>query len=656
MFDADEILEGIYSKYDINWNFVIGRRVNFLKLRHRIKNECIRLVEAQDNPIVITTVEVRQWLLRHVKGSFDFIEQKNFESVDEYERSRTVVEITTFDYQNGVEQYVWYKGFKKNLNIYYLLELEGFNINIDINRILANDSLNVSMKNGVKSYIQYKAQYDEKLAEKVQNTGKYTFRGIGGVIVSATDNAVARAITERYRARLWNDEKGSKYSYRKLIVFLLEMRDFPSAFEYMDEYDTAYPDDDFAVKSMKADVEKLLVRMEEESKNLDETNIICNWIDNVPNSKLGEMPWVETQVNSGIRMENAYTAMPWTTWVTRMIFTGENPISGKLYKRGRIGNKQGEYPLSDYLKNRGYHVYYSCISSRGKKMIEKECLCEPDDRYTDGMSTRYQWFGICKLLQHKEKNFVIIHNMIETHVPFTSMDLEYMEWRSLDRMTEKAKSVNRGFLDKRIEWYSRFYGDKTIKVWMSDHGPGTVKHDTEECKCKTTSLEMFEEGRTHVLLGVSGTGIKKEHERRYFGFNGFMQLMKYLVEKKESDYEKIFNSYVTYENYPTYGKSPVKEMLNMSVEDLEKSKSEWQQFMGVRDEKYLYILYYDGSESFYALPDEKTDELENSDYAELLERYRSLVDGKKFVNIFEEDKFVHSRKLYEKVGVHKHIW
>jgi hypothetical protein len=182
MFDADEILEGIYKKYDINWDFVIGREVNFFKLKHHIKNKCIQLVEAQDNPIVITTEKTRQWLLRHVKGSFDFIEQKNFESVDKYDRSRTVIEFTTFDYNSGVEQYVWYKGFKKNLNIYYLLELEGFNVNIDINRILANDSFVSSMKNDAKSYIQYKAQYDEKLAEKVQNSGKYAFRGIGGCL------------------------------------------------------------------------------------------------------------------------------------------------------------------------------------------------------------------------------------------------------------------------------------------------------------------------------------------------------------------------------------------------------------------------------------------------------------------------------------------
>lgn len=51
-------------------------------------------------------------------------------------------------------------------------------------------------------------------------------------------------------ARTWSDEKERKYSYRKLIVFVLEMRDFPSAFEYMDEY-AAYYDDDFDVKSMK---------------------------------------------------------------------------------------------------------------------------------------------------------------------------------------------------------------------------------------------------------------------------------------------------------------------------------------------------------------------------------------------------------------------
>jgi hypothetical protein len=175
-------LEEIYRKYEINWDFVIGREVNFFKLKHHIKNKCIQLVEAQDNPIVITTEEVHQWLLRNVGGSFDFIEQKDFESVDKYDRSRTVIEITTFDYNNGVEQYVWYKGFKKNFNIYYLLELEGFNMNFDIDRIVANDSLMSVIKNGAKFYIQYKAQYNENLAKKLDNTGKHIFHGIGGCL------------------------------------------------------------------------------------------------------------------------------------------------------------------------------------------------------------------------------------------------------------------------------------------------------------------------------------------------------------------------------------------------------------------------------------------------------------------------------------------
>jgi hypothetical protein len=36
------------------------------------------------------------------------------------------------------------------------------------------------MKNDAKSFVQYRAQYDEKLAEKIGNTDKYSFRGVGG--------------------------------------------------------------------------------------------------------------------------------------------------------------------------------------------------------------------------------------------------------------------------------------------------------------------------------------------------------------------------------------------------------------------------------------------------------------------------------------------
>jgi hypothetical protein len=190
---------------------------------------------------------------------------------------------------------------------------------------------------------------------------------------------------------------------------------------------------------------------------------------------------------------------------------------------------------------------------------------------------------------------------------------------------------------------------------MSDHGERVIYDEVKKRKCIET--DCFQEERTHVFFSVVGMGIKKARENRYFQFDGFMLLVKYLIEKNEDYYEKMFKPYVVYENYALYDKGKVDfTVKNQSAEALKKSRSTWQQFLGVRDEKYLYILYYDGSESFYVLPDEKTDELENPAYAEPLARFRSLVDGKKFINIFEEDKFVHSRKLYEKIGVHEHIW
>jgi hypothetical protein len=368
------------------------------------------------------------------------------------------------------------------------------------------------------------------------------------------------------------------------------------------------------------------------------------------------MPWVEAQVNSGIRMENAYTALPYTTWVGRAMFAGENPISGHLYAKESIGAKEGEYPLYDYLKNRGYHIYHSCINSRGTSIFKRECMCEPDMNYTDGISTRYQWFGICELLKNKSRTFVILHSLIETHFPYASMGLGYAEWRTKDRVSEEAKTLNRSYLDEKIlKWYSRFYGERTTKVWMGDHGDYAVNYDVKNRKSKVWCF--FEEERTHVFLGVSSPKVKNVHENRYFQFDSFMLLVKYLIEKNEAEYEKMFKQYIVYENYARYEKSAVNyQVSHETAETMQKNKSRWQQFLGVRDEKYLYILYYDGSESFYVLPDEKTDELENPAYAEPLARFRSLVDGKKFINIFGEDKFVHSRKLYEKIGVHEHIW
>jgi hypothetical protein len=60
--------------------------------------------------------------------------------------------------------------------------------------------------------------------------------------------------------------------------------------------------------------------------------------------------------------------------------------------------------------------------------------------------------------------------------------MDYLDWRAFDLRSEEAKTVNRKFLDERIKWYSRFYGEKTIKVWMSDHGDRAVTYDLRKRK------------------------------------------------------------------------------------------------------------------------------------------------------------------------------
>jgi hypothetical protein len=237
MFDADEMLESIYKKYGISWDFVIHKQVNFFKLKKYVKSKCIKFVEAYDNPVVITTDNIYHWLLNHVNGSFEYIPQEKFEDIDNFDRSRTILQITTFDYNVGVEQYLWHKGFHNNVNIYYAMELDGYNINFHINRLIPreNEHLHNKLSRNLRVYLQYTAQYHKFAVDILEKRKKFTYNGIGGVIPSATDKnnpvSVIRAANEDYRFQYCSES--SRYSLKKLIVYYLYVRDFPSAYIYI---------------------------------------------------------------------------------------------------------------------------------------------------------------------------------------------------------------------------------------------------------------------------------------------------------------------------------------------------------------------------------------------------------------------------------------
>jgi hypothetical protein len=436
-----------------------------------------------------------------------------------------------------------------------------------------------------------------------------------------------------------------RYSLRKLITYLLVMRDFPSAYEFMDKYGNRYPNDDFKVHDMRKELDILFEKMAEESNKLDEGNIILNWIDNVPYDKLAELPWVKSQIESGIKFENAYTTMPWTTWTMKTIFSGKGAISGKLYGRGKIGEKQGEYPLYDYLKEQGYNLHYSGTEPYSRKWYVEECLCKLEKIDVSRLSTRSQWLGVCKMLKTSGKSFTLIHNLAEVHPAYGCIYLDYMDWRGPGRRTEEEKTVSRNYLDKRIEWYSRFYGERSTKIWMSDHGDGRIyDRDTN----KNVIVDFYKETKCHVIFGASGMNIKKIRETRFFSYECFINFVKYLASGSEKMYDSIFLPYIVYENLDKYAASEVNRVLEIEEAERQEIKGTWQQYIGVREEKFKYIRFYDGEERFFVLPNEDENEIDNPEYGDDVERLRDIVKKREFADIYNEEFFVQSRRLYEK--------
>jgi hypothetical protein len=269
-----------------------------------------------------------------------------------------------------------------------------------------------------------------------------------------------------------------------------------------------------------------------------------------------------------------------------------------------------------------------------------------DEQRVDGakLSTFTQWEGVCEMLQNEGKFFMIIHSMMEVHQPYACPELKYLNPEYYSRRSEEEKSVSRSYLDKRIEWYNRFYGKNAVRIWMSDHGDARL---FDKKTNRTIEKDYYKDEKTHVIFGISGFGITKFVENRFFSYEGFKSLIEYLTGQNKK-YDSMFVPYIVYENLDKYAASEVNRVLEVEETKRREIKGTWQQFIGVRDEKFKYIRFYDGEERFFVLPNEDKNEIDNPEYGEDVERLRDIVKTRKFADIYSEEFFVQSRRLYEK--------
>lgn len=418
---------------------------------------------------------------------------------------------------------------------------------------------------------------------------------------------------------------------QRLIKEYIAIKDFKNAFYYIDEYIKKRYSGFKRYKVLKSEICNLLEKVKKCISGRKGKDIIINWIDALSFYDISAFAFLKERENESVTFKNAYTVMPWTTETLKTILFGEYPIEGKLFLRECFSAENVN--LIKALSEYGYGFGY-CGMPRYAKLFD-ESVQAPISYYDNkhsGSISKY-WEALNILCQSERPMCILIHTLRETHEPFICGEGEtFIHFGSTEadwnqEMCRKQAEISGKYIDSQFAFYDRFYGEETIKIYMSDHG--------------RIGNSPMNENKIHTILFVCGKKIKPRCIEGMFSLVKFPELIKEILLYREN-WGHLTDDYVLIENLDAYSEPAVNDTLSGRLK-----KEEMYQCRGIVTKSDRYFLYAYGKEYYFKDWELGKNEIDNPMFQKRIMDLRKIC-GDTFIDICQYDKFKYSRLLYKK--------
>lgn len=421
------------------------------------------------------------------------------------------------------------------------------------------------------------------------------------------------------------DEEERGILLKKMMGFSVLEKDIIGLKKYIKNYTDEY-DKDFRKYAEEVDI--LLSEMKEKIENRKNKDVIINWVDCISNNRLKkEMPFLYhlSLEKESMKSEYAYTCMPWTTPTMKTIMTGKDPIEGKLYNYKFLND---EMELLREIKKNGYQFLYFGNTFWQEKIIPKKYQGIFMNDMRTPISTEYLWSAVNRIAMEGNKTYFILIHELETHGPYFCPESKELQGGHCP-VTEETKLSATAWMDKQYEFYSDIMGNKSLQIYMGDHG---------------NEGYVYENNRINVMFFIRNSAKKVDFSKGMFSLKKVPQLINYLMEWENVTEEQFLDDFIISDSYDYYSEKDVNRIIsnNVSLKD----KKGWMQVKTIRNQEYAYVLYFDGEEMFFALPNETENLIDRPEYADMIAEMKEKL-GTEFIDIYKEEFFVHSRKLHE---------
>lgn len=351
---------------------------------------------------------------------------------------------------------------------------------------------------------------------------------------------------------------------RDALFLALYIKDFITAKALIDSYELI--DGDKIYQSLWKDIEAVLLEMQSMIKKRKHRDIIMYWIDAVSYEASVGMPYVRKEIENGICYTNAFTVTENTKPTFKSIFCQKRQVDDRAYRLLTV--KKEDATVVNKIVSEGYDfkVFSGYMTSA---WLDEAFLSQ---RYFERNSTCSEvlWNTFENLLLSDRKQFSLSHFLLETHFPYFSAD---MEIETFENDSERVKT-GRSYVDKQLAFYNSLIGNKSTKIYMSDHGLGDF--------CT----------KYHVLFNICSECVSPQIMNELISSLDFGTLILKVIRGEAIEDGMLSHEYVQIQDIPAYAK----ERIRKTLENGWLPEIGYLGHIGVVTKKYIYLKFEDGRE------------------------------------------------------------
>lgn len=437
--------------------------------------------------------------------------------------------------------------------------------------------------------------------------------------------------------------KNTRLLLKQLIGEYLHVKDFSSAYKYIDQLCELEDDESSYYAALKRTIEDGFAKIK--CKIKDKQHIVVNWIDQIVAADLPNMEFVSNLAREGVFFKNTYTQTAYTKPTMTTIFTGGLYLDDLLWKMSIGDFERSELYMQ--LVRQGYSfkyfggVFTTSIFTNYNTMAYRDLTY-----YMNNPSMVYQWEALKEMEANDGKCFMIIHNLCETHTPCLNgmqADLEYWIEKDLMRPDEgigdiKAKrrreqiANSEKYLDIQLQFYIDNYKDIRANVVMSDHG---LYHEK-------TFKEYRYTGNVRTFFAVVGKGMTAKTINETLSLRKFPKIVQCILENRIQELEDCTEEYVPIQAEDAYHYRGMCRFF----QNLEAARRDLIQHRGVATTKDIYVRTILGDEYYYLQGDEVNNLINEPEYQDRINELRKAA-GNRYIDIYKEPKYISTRRIYE---------